>query len=170
MLTGVSPGFGVGGGIKKKQISSSVQASAGPRPAKRAGRSRSARPDRAAGTAASRETTTSSRRNSEWLGVEHVVGHAGERNAGGIDEKIGHPNRLRHQNADAAHRDQQRILRPDSNQRENQRDVAEIQENSSARNSASRPARVPPCRRCRRLSAPAECAKRSGVMMTADRG
>ena len=59
--------------------------------------------------------------------VEHVVGHAGERDAGEIAAKIDEPDDLRHQNADAAFGDQQRILRPDADQSDDQRDVAEIQ-------------------------------------------
>src|SRR5581483_2363550 len=57
---------------------------------------------------------------------KHVIGHAGEREAGNMREKIDDPDDLRHQDSDRAHRDEEGAFGPDSEQREKQAHVAEI--------------------------------------------
>ena len=60
--------------------------------------------------------------------VEHVVGHTGQRDAERIGDEVDDPIDLRQQDADRAHRDEQRALDPDREKRDDQRDIAEIKE------------------------------------------
>ena len=62
------------------------------------------------------------------VGHEHVVGEAGERMADQVGEEIDHPEGLRRDDTDCTHGDEQRALDPDADQRNDQGDVAEIQE------------------------------------------
>src|SRR4051812_37585183 len=62
------------------------------------------------------------------MGFEHVIGHAGERHADEVSEEVDHPQCLRGHDSDRAHRDKKRALEPDARQREDQRDIAKIEE------------------------------------------